>query len=48
MEEIMREQRKWTDYWKFIKEDIGIEKTQEAQGETVNLPNTWNARDGQD
>lgn len=48
MEEIMREQRKWTEHWKFIKEDISVEKVQAAQGETVNLPHTWNAKDGQD
>ena len=34
--------------WKFIKEDIQIEKALDYKGEAINLPHTWNAIDGQD
>ncbi len=42
----MREITCINDNWQFYKDcsDIGIEKG----GETVNLPHTWNAKDGQD
>ena len=38
------------DGWKFLKADIPCETAMEyaAQGETVSLPHTWNAVDGQD
>lgn len=49
----MRNRIKWVDNWRFIKKDIGIKATayrviDAAFGETVNLPHTWNAVDGQD
>lgn len=34
--------------WKFVKENVGVEKVFKASGEIVNLPHTWNAIDGQD
>lgn len=34
--------------WKFIKGDVGEEQARQVRGETVNLPHTWNAGDGQD
>lgn len=36
------------DNWKFVKENIGMEKVFSASGEIINLPHTWNAIDGQD
>ena len=38
------------DGWKFLKEDIPCESAMEhaSKGETVTLPHTWNAEDGQD
>ncbi len=51
-EVVMRKQIKWMDNWKFSKEDIGVEKAVGMCGadfgEPVNLPHTWNAKDGQD
>lgn len=34
--------------WKFVKENIGLKGAFEKSVETVNLPHTWNAIDGQD
>lgn len=34
--------------WKFVKKDVGAEQAQAALGEMVNLPHTWNGKDGQD
>ena len=38
------------DGWKFLKADVPCETAMEyaAQGESVSLPHTWNAEDGQD
>lgn len=45
---MMRRQILWTDNWKFIKEDKGAAVAALAEGETIHLPHTWNAKDGQD
>lgn len=34
--------------WRFIKENIGVKAAMELDGESVDLPHTWNASDGQD
>ena len=34
--------------WKFVKENVGVEKVLTAPGNLINLPHTWNAIDGQD
>ncbi|OLS37284.1 beta-galactosidase [Bacillus sp. MRMR6] len=34
--------------WKFVKENVGLEKVFTVPGEKVNIPHTWNAIDGQD
>jgi beta-galactosidase len=34
--------------WKFVKENVGVEEVFAVPGDTVNLPHTWNAIDGQD
>jgi beta-galactosidase len=34
--------------WKFVKENVGVEKVFAEPGEKVNIPHTWNAMDGQD
>lgn len=34
--------------WKFIKKDVGAGQAEQIPGEMVNLPHTWNAKDGQD
>lgn len=34
--------------WKFIKENIGVEHISEAATEKIDIPHTWNAKDGQD
>jgi len=34
--------------WKFIKEDVGVEKALSTQGSKIQIPHTWNAIDGQD
>lgn len=49
----MRERIKCMDGWRFIREDVGVRAASyrvvdAAFGETVSLPHTWNAVDGQD
>ena len=44
----MRQKWKINDGWIFIKENVGIETAVTAEGESVSLPHTWNAADGQD
>jgi beta-galactosidase len=34
--------------WKFIKNNVGFQQAVKANGEIVNVPHTWNGRDGQD
>ena len=34
--------------WKFIQQDAGLPETLPADWQTVQLPHTWNAIDGQD
>ena len=34
--------------WKFIKQDVGISAVEHTAGEKINLPHTWNGKDGQD
>lgn len=34
--------------WKFIKSNINADAAQKAEGEMINLPHTWNGKDGQD
>lgn len=45
---IMRDIVFFMDNWKFVKEDVGAEGACQALGELVDLPHTWNAKDGQD
>lgn len=44
----MRKVTLWNQDWQFIREDVGAEAAMQVQGESVNLPHTWNAQDGQD
>ena len=44
----MRQKQKINDGWIFIKENVGAEAAVTAEGESVSLPHTWNATDGQD
>ena len=46
----MRKIQVLTNGWRFLKADIGLEQAIAfaGQGETVSLPHTWNAIDGQD
>ncbi|HHW89565.1 MAG TPA: glycoside hydrolase family 2 protein [Clostridiales bacterium] len=34
--------------WKFIKQDVGISAAEKTAGKNINLPHTWNGKDGQD
>lgn len=34
--------------WKFIKSDVAVETAPQAEGMNLNLPYTWNGKDGQD
>ena len=34
--------------WKFIKADIAPDKAESAEGLSVDVPYTWNGKDGQD
>ena len=47
-EKIMRTITLFNDNWVFIRQDVGAEAAASTAGETVKLPHTWNARDGQD
>ncbi len=46
----MKKHMKCMEQWKFVKEDVGIGARWDdaGLGETVDLPHTWNAVDGQD
>lgn len=44
----MRKLINWNENWSFIKENIGAEAAAAAEGEVLNLPHTWNNKDGQD
>lgn len=44
----MRKVTRLNDNWLFTKEDIDIRDAEQAVGEKVTLPHTWNAKDGQD
>ena len=43
-----RQLNQWNERWNFIQEDIGAAACASTAGETVTLPHTWNAKDGQD
>ena len=34
--------------WSFIKENVGLENIANINGENINIPHTWNGKDGQD
>jgi beta-galactosidase len=34
--------------WKFVKENVGVQGLDKTQGLKVDIPHTWNAKDGQD
>ena len=44
----MRKEILMNEEWKFIKENVGVENVFSALCETINIPHTWNAIDGQD
>ncbi len=44
----MRNIRVLSDGWKFVKQAAGVEQAMHAEGESISLPHTWNAIDGQD
>lgn len=45
---IMRKITQLKDHWKFVKSAVDASAAANAAGETVQLPHTWNAEDGQD
>lgn len=44
----MRKEILWNEGWRFSREDIGAKSALEQHGESISLPHTWNAVDGQD
>ena len=44
----MRNKITINDGWKFVKKAEDVQMAVTAPGEAVNLPHTWNAKDGQD
>ena len=44
----MRERISLMDDWRFVEKAANAQQASQAKGESVCLPHTWHARDGQD
>ena len=44
----MRIVQNFNDAWEFFKENLTLQQLSDRHGQTVTLPHTWNATDGQD